>query len=328
MNASSGALFEIKADLLSLGTADVREVLPEKAPESHAGPSTCKGQSVFFCDGKTRVRLALSKDSPAVIVNTGDSAKLIFGDKVIPGYLEKAPCHCPNQAYITVTEGCMYACKYCSVPYLEPHRKTKEEIISLIERSARETKIECISLTSGVVGSPEAEAEYLYELLPSLEVFGLPVGVSVYPVSGMVQKLKNLGVSEVKFNLEAATKELFEVMCPGLDRDFIFDSLVSSVEAFGKNHVYTNIILGLGETDLEMKNCIRECISKGIIPVIRPLTPSAELSHFKTPEAKRIKDIAEFLKSELELGGLDSSRALSMCAKCKGCDLSPDDIRD
>ena len=103
----------------------------------------------------------------------------------------------------------------------------------------------------------------------------------------------------------------------------MWDSLKEAVGVFGKNRVYTNIILGLGESKAEMKQCITQCLENGIIPIIRPLTPSAELSYYSRSSAEDILGIGEFLQIELRRFGLDPSEARTMCAKCMGCDLTP-----
>ena len=72
----------------------------------------------------------------------------------------------------------------------------------------------------------------------------------------------------MKFNLEAATPGLFAKMCPGLDYDRLWQVLDRSVQVFGKNRVFSNVIVGLGETDAELETCIKK------------LTPLAELFLF------------------------------------------------
>ncbi|MFA7022897.1 MAG: radical SAM protein, partial [Methanocorpusculum sp.] len=232
-------------------------------------------------------------------------------------------CHCPKQAYITINEGCIFSCRYCSVPNQEKHIKTPDEIISLIKDACSRDTIECISLTSGVVGTMNEEDARLFTILEKIRVFDLPIGVSVYPTPGLSKRLFELGVSEVKFNLETATEKLFAEMCPGLDWEEVWAALKEAVGVFGKNCVYTNIILGLGESKDEMKQCIRQCLENGIIPIIRPLTPSADLSDFTRPSAGTTLEIAEYLREQLPRFGLDPTEAKTMCAKCMGCDLTP-----
>ncbi len=327
MPADTNDLGRIKHLLLAVGSAHVTGVPLPASLSSTAGPGAGKGGSVFFSDGVSRVRLTLDENSPVHIENFGDSAVLTFdgpeGPVSVDGFVEKTGCHCPKQAYITINEGCIFSCRYCNVQNQDKHTKTPDEIVSLIKDACSRDTIECISLTSGVVGTMKEEDERLFAILEKIRVFGLPIGVSVYPTPGLSARLFEHGVSEVKFNLETATEKLFAEMCPGLDRNVLRDSLKEAVGFFGKNRVYTNIILGLGESKAEMKQCIMQCLENGIIPIIRPLTPSAELFDYPRPSAADILGFAEFLQSELPRFGLDPSKARTMCAKCMGCDLTP-----
>ena len=110
--------------------------------------------------------------------------------------------------------------------------------------------------------------------------------VSQFTLKRTPFRLKSAGVSEVKFNLETATDHLFSVMCPGLSR-VRHCRPCDAVPLFGRNHVFSNIILGLGESDEEMAGCIENLCQNGIIPVIRPLTPG-DLADFQPPEPSRI----------------------------------------
>ena len=59
-----------------------------------------------------------------------------------------------------------------------------------------------------------------------------------------------------------------------------------------KNRVFSNVIIGLGETDAELEACIRKLTSHGVIPVLRPLNPVAGLTGFARPTAERLnKDL-------------------------------------
>ncbi|UUX91553.1 radical SAM protein [Methanoplanus endosymbiosus] len=313
---------ELKAGLLEAGTAKITGGIKGIISVSTAGPSSGEGGSVFFSSGNMRVRLSIADDSPVEIVITDrDNAVLKFEGEEVEGRVEPAALHCPRQAFITVSEGCIFRCRYCSVPTQEKKFKSPERIEEMIEEVLPD--IDCISLTSGVIGSPEEDEERVIEVVKRVMKFGLPLGVSIYPLKDTPEKLHGLGVLEVKFNLETATDKLFREICPGMEREQIMDALIESVRLFGKNRVFTNIILGAGESDSEMKACISELTALGIIPVIRPLTPKAEMSDFKRPSRRRILDIAEYLGVEIRKNGLDTTVAETMCTACTGCDLVP-----
>ncbi len=92
--------------------------------------------------------------------------------------------------------------------------------------------IHAISITSGVLTSIEEEEAYVLDVVKHLSSFNLPIGVSIYPTAITPERLKELGVAEVKFNLEAATPEIFSELCPGLDYGLLWQVLDRSVVTF------------------------------------------------------------------------------------------------
>jgi len=314
---------DLKARLLSLGSARLTgEPAEPFIARSAAGPGAGGSGAVFFAMGSHRVKLALNSLSTVEIAHRGNGvAELYFEGSLIPGRLLEPGCHCPDQAFITVTGSCIFHCRYCPVPTLCGKRKTIEEITGMVE-SVRH-RISAISITSGVLETIEEEESYVLDVIKHLLIYDLPIGVSIYPTDQTPERLKALGVIEVKFNIEAATPAIFVKQCPGLDYERLWRVLDHSVELFGKGRVFSNVIIGLGETDGEMEACIRRLTSHGIIPVLRPLNPVAELAGTPRPTAERLKKIFSIHERELKNAGLDPKEALTMCSNCAGCDLVP-----
>jgi len=313
----------LKARLLAAGTVRLSGEPADRFVErSRAGPSAGSGGSVFFSIGNRRVRLSVNPASEIELVHRGGGrAEIRLDGESVAGRLEPVALHCPRQAYITVSEGCIFRCTYCPVPSQEARVKSPEEVAALVKRVL--PHIDAISLTSGVVGSAEEDERRVLEVVKRVAGHGKPVGVSIYPLEGTPRRLHALGVAEVKFNLETATRSLFAKHCPGLDREALCRALRESVGLFGRNHVFSNVILGLGETDEEMEHCIEELCTTGVIPVIRPLTPAAGCSDYPRPSAARIEKICAVHERHLALAGLDPTEALTMCVACTGCDLVP-----
>jgi biotin synthase-related radical SAM superfamily protein len=314
---------DLKARLLETGSVQLNGEPAERfVARSAAGPGAGGSGAVFFAMGSHRVKLALDPASPAEIVHRGNGAADLYLDgNLISGRLLEPGFHCPDQAFIAVTGSCIFRCRYCNVPNTHGKRKSIDEIMAMVE-SVRH-RIHAISITSGVLESIEEEEAYVLEVVRRLAGFGLPIGVSIYPTEKTPDRLHEIGVAEVKFNLEAATPDLFLKMCPGLDYGRIWQVLDRSIELFGKNRVFSNVIIGLGETDAEMVACIRRLTSHGVIPVLRPLNPVAELSGVPRPSADRLKKIFTVHGQALEAAGLDARLAQTMCTNCAGCDLVP-----
>jgi biotin synthase-related radical SAM superfamily protein len=314
---------ELKASLLSHGSVKLTgEPAENYFAHSAAGPGAGGCGAVFFASGTHRVKLSINPVSPIEIVHYGNgAADLLFEGLRVRGNIIESGFHCPEQAFITVTGSCIFKCRYCNVPRLSRQRKSIPEIIRMVE--SVKDRISAISITSGVQSSVEEEESYVMDVIRKLTRFNLPIGVAIYPTEETPDRLRALGVAEVKFNLEAATPALFETMCPGLDYDILWWVLDRSVRLFGKNRVFSNVIIGLGESDEEMKACIDKLASRGVIPVLRPLNPVAEMTATPRPSAERIQKIFSLHSQALIAADLDPRKALTMCTNCCGCDLVP-----
>jgi biotin synthase-related radical SAM superfamily protein len=250
---------EIKAQLIAIGSVDVDESLLSRPSASSAGPGTGL-KSIFFKSGDHRVRLEINKESPLKIKKAnGDFVILKDNNELARGELELILAHCPEQAYITLSEQCIYDCKFCSVPKLQGKIKTLEEVITIVENALKTGKLKVIALTSGIANSPEDEIDRVIQTVKALKKYNVPIGVSVHPTKDSSKRLKEAGVDEIKYNVETMDRAIFQQVCigrKGHSLDYILKSLRDAVNVFGKNKVSTNFIIGLGETD--------ECVLQGV----------------------------------------------------------------
>ncbi|NLX49819.1 MAG: radical SAM protein [Methanospirillum sp.] len=312
----------LKAAVLAGGGCRIEGELPPGAvARSTAGPGAGGDGAVFFSRGGRRIRIPLGSGGPArLIVHEDGRAELSCGGERADGRLEPVGLHCPRQAFVTVSESCVFDCVYCRVPGCRGARKTVGEIVALVESVAG--SVDAIALTSGVAVSVEEEEEYVCRVVEALRGFDLPIGVSIFPTLATPARLHALGVAEVKFNLETATPELFAAHCPGLPYETVREALADSVPLFGRGHVFSNVLVGLGETDGELDRCVDGLVALGVVPVLRPLTPAAGCRNLPRPTPERLVRAARHLSRALDRAGLDPSGALSMCGACTGCDLA------
>jgi len=314
----------VKADLLAEGrVALLGEECGPYLSRSTAGPTAGGEGSVFFSVGGRRVRLSVDPRATLVLDHEGGGKAVIRrpGREPLRGVLEIPGLHCPRQAYITLSERCIFSCRYCSVPRLHGRVKCPDEVVEKVKGVL--DRVDVISLTSGVADSVEREEKEVLNVVRKVAPLGKPVGVSVYPTERTPDLLHDLGVEEVKWNLEAATPALFARMCPGLDYDHMWRALRRSVDLFREGAVCSNVIVGLGETDEEMARCITDLTEAGVIPVLRPLSPAAELSGWPRPPSGRLLRLLEIHEQALRDAGLDTRKVRTMCTACTGCDLTP-----
>jgi biotin synthase-related radical SAM superfamily protein len=322
----------LKAELVAIGTVAMDESVLSRISVSTAGPGTGL-KSIFFRFNGHRVRLELSKDSPLKMVKAnGDVVILKDGNELVRGKLEQILAHCPEQAYITLSERCIYDCKFCTVPILQGRIKTLDEVLGIVERAAKTGKLKAIALTTGVAHSPEDEIDRVIEVVKALTRFNLPIGVSVHPTIDSSQRLKDAGVVEVKYNVETMDRMIFERICSGrkgFSLDFILDSLRDAVRVFGKNRVSTNFIIGLGETDECVRTGVEYLVKMGVIPILRPITiPQLRKDELEAtrPSRERLLKLGMMTRELLEKYGFNVEEAQTMCLPCTGCDLTP--VRD
>lgn len=331
---------ETKAYLLSVGTVELPGPVALGQP-STAGPGA-GGQSIFFCSGERTVRLSVVERSKLRLEQRdGDSGSssdggmsgddgcfaLMHGDReVARGRLVKPLLHCPGQAYITISERCIYDCKFCAVPKLQGGTKSPGMVREMVNQAATTGRLGAISLTSGVEVSPEHEAKRVAGIVRDLRSFRVPIGVSISPFPGVNRILKDAGANEVKYNLETLDPDLFRSVCPGQSMETIKEALAEAVEIFGKNMVFSNAIVGLGESDKTILSGIDELAELGVLPVLRAVYPHplriGEIE-MDRPSAERLLRLARYARRALDRHGLCGDLALTGCYLCTGCDLVP-----
>jgi len=321
---------KIKAGLLSIGTVDVDETLLPPPRVSTAGPGMGL-QSIFFSSGGLRIRLEVDTKSPLKMVRKNGHVVIVRDDQeIVEGDVEEVVAHCPDQVYITISERCIYNCQFCSVPKSQGKIKTTDEILAIVEKAREMGKLQVIALTSGIATSPDDEIDRVVEIVKALAPYKVPIGVAVHPADNSSQRLKDAGVTEVKYSVETMDREIFDRMCKGRKGhtlDFILESLRDAVRVFGRNRVSSNIIIGLGETDECVRQGVEYLAEMGVIPVLRPIsiTPlrKEELTMATRPSPERLLKLTKMTREILEKYGLSVDAAQTMCLACTGCDLTP-----
>ena len=166
------------------------------------------------------------------------------------------------------------------MPKLPGKIKTLEEVVAMVENARKTGGLKAIALTSGIAQSPEDEIDRVIEAVKALKKYNVPIGVSVHPTKDSSQRLKEAGVVEVKYNVETMDRAIFERVCKGrkgLSLDFVLESLRDAVRVFGKNRVFSNFIIGLGETDDCVRKGVEYLAKMGVIP------NSSSNNHTTTP---------------------------------------------
>lgn len=318
---------ETKAQLISVGSVDMDPSLIHWLTIPTAGPGA-GNIAFFFSSGGHRVRLAVKKESSLKAEMEGEELVIRKdGVEIARGHIEEELIHCPEQAFITMCEKCVFDCKFCPVPKLKGKVKTMDEMLGMIEKANSTGKMHAISITSGVEISAEKEVERAEALISRLrKIYSVPIGVSVYPTEDSTRRLKDAGADELKYNVETMDRSLHEKLCPDQDLEFILDALKQGVEIFGRNKVCSNFIIGLGESDESAKKGIEELVSIGVVPILRAAAKHPLREGDVTvdrPSAERLLMLNRFLQEKLDEHGLRADIFKTMCLPCTGCDINP-----
>jgi biotin synthase-related radical SAM superfamily protein len=318
---------ETKAQLISVGSVNMDPSLIHWLTIPTAGPGA--GNVAFFFNSEgLRVRLAVKETSPLEAKMEGEELVIRKdGTEIARGSIEEELIHCPDQAFITMCEQCVFDCKFCPVPKLNGKVKSMDQMLKMIDDANETGRMKAISITSGVEISAEDEVERAEKLIRRLRAkYKVPIGVSVYPTEDSTSRLKFAGATELKYNVETMDRKLHAELCPDQDLEYLLNALREGVKVFGKNKVCSNVIIGLGETDESAKKGIEELVSIGVVPILRaaarhPLR-EGEVT-VERPSAERLLNLNRFLKEKLDEAGLRADKFETMCLPCTGCDINP-----
>ena len=119
----------------------------------------------------------------------------------------------------------------------------------------------------------------LLGIIESLNVFKIPISVSVQPLTEQQMKgLSELGVSRIGIPFDAATPEIFRrVKGKGAKGPYKWEKNLESIKTaqriFGSRNVSTHLIIGLGETDNEAIKFMQDSIDAQVLVALFTFTP-------------------------------------------------------
>ena len=334
---------EKKAKLLEIGEIHIpKEVnMPCFASRSTAGPDAGASSYAFLVEGK-RVKLGATKDPDArlrLAQNNGhfniflDTDKFAENVKVLP-----LLAHAPNQTFMNLSSDCMMNCAFCTTPELirgNGSEMTPERVMKIIRINSRHPSFEAVALTSGIPDSIRESNQRMTSMIKAVraEFPKVPIGVEAYFENPKcIQYMKDAGADEIKINIETWPPELFKKVCPNRDREKTLAALEEAVRIFGRNKVQSNYIIGLGETDEEVIEGLKQLSQMGVVTNLRGIRfgdlnrSRLEKVLGRLPEkvsAERLIKLAKVQKNILEMNHLTTETFKTMCFSCECCDIMP-----
>jgi len=314
--------------------------LPFKASRSTAGPGAGSVSVVFTFEG-LRVKKSISRERGEFELHeTAAGLSMTHRGKPFLDKVEMRPTiyHSPEQAFINLHQECIYDCKFCTSPRLGKDATKDldlEKVRRMIIEVADRKDLCAVSITSAVVGSPEATIDEMVNVIRMVRSElgnDIPIGVEPYVSElSQIDRLKEAGADEIKMNVETFDPEIFQKVCGELDLDWIMEALTHAVAVFGPGKVTTNIIFGMGESDRSILDGVERLARMGIVPTLRPLRlneinrPVLEraLGPLEPVTSKRVLSLSRRSKEILMRYDLTPTTYRTMCHHCRCCDIVP-----
>lgn len=311
--------------------------MPFRLSRSTAGPGAGKASVVVSFDGY-RIKKPITDDGEFLLSHNGSRYSLFldgkpFLDEVA---LEPVVFHAPEQAFFNLDQRCVFDCAYCATPRLGKSVSkdlTPAKIVTMLKGAMESGNVKSFALTSGVASSVQETVDSMVECVKAVrESFpDLPIGVEPYVDSArQIDALRSAGADEIKINVEAASEEVFRKVCPKKEYSLAFDMLAHAVSVFGAGKVASNVIVGMGESDEDVRAVVERLASMGVCPGIRPLKVGDANRESLTAvgiepdmDADRLIRLAKMQKGAMADHGLSSNTFSSMCFECGCCDLVP-----
>jgi len=311
------------------------------AERPSAGPDAgLKGFYLGF--GRHRVRMTIAQnpnETPFKLKREGDGYRVMRGESTfLRNVTVETPfLHSPNQAFINLASPCIFNCKFCATPKLKIRFiLSPRKILALIKSAMRRGGIEAIALTSGIIDSEEKTINLMIDAVKLIRKelgHKMQIGVEPYVTKkSHIDELYSVGADEMKINVESFDREIIKAVCPDIDYEKVLSSLEYSVNVFGKNKVCSNVLIGLGESDDNVLNGLKWMAERDVVANLRPLLINplrrqdlAEATQGKAarPSAARMLKLALNYKSILEKHELKTFMFKTMCHKCSGCEITP-----
>jgi len=207
----------------------------------------------------------------------------------------------PTTIYmLTYREGkCLANCGFCPQARTSSSRAdmlarvtwppfSTKQVIEKIASSAEMGSVKRVCIQALNYPAVHKDLTSLTKLIHSTS--NVPISLSSPPFTkAQFKELAQAGADRISIALDAATEQLFNKVKGAQTRSPYqwkqqHQALKEAVEVFGKNQVYTHLIVGLGETEKQIIETIQHCTDQGIIPSLFAFTPITGTTLQNTPQ--------------------------------------------
>lgn len=227
--------------------------------------------------------------------------RVSVGSAVVLGLIKGRIDASPTTAYLLTyrKEKCAANCGFCPQARKSRGRADMlsrvtwpvfqtQKVLTEIGRAVKEGSIKRVCIQA--LNYPEVFQDILAMAKAIQAHARTPISVSCQPLNReKLEKLAENGVERVGIPLDAATKQLFNIVKgPLASGPYVWErqirALKEAVKVFGRGRVTTHLIVGLGETEKEMVRMLQWCVNNGVHPGMFAFTPIPGTALEKLPQ--------------------------------------------
>jgi radical SAM protein (TIGR04043 family) len=236
----------------------------------------------------------------------------------------------------TVVQKCIYwgtpeQCGFCGIELTRGEQtipvKTPEQLAEVCTAARDLDGAVDVTLTTGSINRRDRGALYISRCAAAIkEASGLPIQVQFEPPDDLdvLVAVRDAGVDAVGIHIETFDPDVLESVAPGKAQcgvEGYFRCWERAVEVFGRGHVSTYVILGMGERPELIVDGCRRAIEMGVFPFVVPLrpVPGTLMADAIPPDPDYVASIYRSVSAMLADAGLDHVEAKAGCARCQAC---------
>jgi radical SAM protein (TIGR04043 family) len=236
----------------------------------------------------------------------------------------------------TVVQKCIYwgtaeQCGFCGIELTRGERtipvKTPEQLAEVCTAARDYDGAVDVTLTTGSINRRDRGALYISRCASAIkEASRLPIQVQFEPPDDLavLEQVRDAGVDAVGIHIETFDPDVLGRVAAGKAKcgvDGYFRCWKRAVEIFGRGHVSTYVILGMGERPELIEDGCRRAIELGVYPFVVPLrpVPGTLMESAPAPDADYVASVYQSVSTMLAQFGLDHVQATAGCARCQAC---------
>ena len=244
----------------------------------------------------------------------------------------------------TVVQTCVrYAesqrCRFCAIEESlyagsTVAAKTPAQLAEVAAAAVELDGVRQVVLTTGTTTGPDRGAIHLARCVRAITaaVPGIPVQVQIEPPGDLdlIDELHRAGATAIGIHAEALDDEVRRAWMPGkgsvpmAEYEAAWDRAVA---VFGRNHVSTYVLIGLGEDTDELVAACGRLVERGVYPFVVPLRVlPGTLAHrdgATAPDPAVVADVTRRVADRLRAAGMRGADQGAGCAACGACSALP-----